>query len=66
MEGIDREHGHARAVDATLEAVEHGIVAPAAAGFDGIAKKLDNDLYDDDGKPRRTGQLLFSLAACAF
>jgi len=73
MEAIDREHvqlghtGHAKlgqTVDDTLGSVENGSAAPAAGGFDGVGKKIsDDDLYDDDGKPRRTGQsLMVSLA----
>jgi len=73
MEDIDREQlqlghtGHAKlgqTTDDTLGAVENGRAAPG--GFDGVGKKIDNDLYDEDGKPRRTGQLLFSRAWKSF
>lgn len=70
MEAMDRDHvqlghtGHAKlgqTLDDSLGEVEKGTAtanAPAA-GFDGMEKKFDyndNPLYDDDGKPRRTGQ----------
>lgn len=71
MEAIDSENvqlghtGHAKlgqTVDDTLGAVENGTAAPAAGGFDGIGKKIDDDLHDDDGKPRRTGGVYTSAA----
>lgn len=70
MESIDREDaqlgriGHPkfeRSLADNLGVLEHGIGASVGGGFDGIEKTIDSDLYDDDGKPRRTGQLLFSL-----
>jgi len=71
-QGSTEEHlqlgltGHAKlgqTLDDTLGEVENG-TAPGGGGgrFDGMEKKFDdNGLYDDDGKPRRTGQFSFSL-----
>lgn len=60
MDAIDSNHmqlghtGHAKlgqTRDDTLGEVENG-----TAGFDGVEKKYDDGkVYDDDGKPQRTG-----------
>lgn len=67
MDAIDSNHvqlghtGHAKlgqTRDDTLGEVENG-----TTGFDGVDKKRDDGkLYDDDGKPQRTGGVLTSAA----